>query len=147
MKPRHRHQEFLAFLRQIERTYRHVDDEDGDPVELHLVMDNSPPTTHKNVRAWMAEHPRFTILSTPTHPSWMNLVEVWFGNVERQAIRRGVFKSVKDLNAKIRSFIDGWNDRSHPFVWTETADQSLAKANRPTRFKPAPLAPTVMPCT
>ena len=62
----------------------------------------------------------------------MNLVEVWFGLVERQAIRRGVFKSVKDLNTKIRAFIDGWNDRAHPFVWTKTADQILAKANHPT---------------
>jgi len=60
----------------------------------------------------------------------MNLVEVWFGIVERQAIRRGVFKSVKDLNAKIRAFIDGWNDRAHPFVWTKTAEEVLAKANR-----------------
>ena len=60
----------------------------------------------------------------------MNLVEVWFGIIERQAIRRGTFASVRDLNAKIRAFIDGWNDRSHPFVWTKTADQILAKANR-----------------
>lgn len=60
----------------------------------------------------------------------MNLVEVWFGIVERQTIRRGVFKSVRDLNAKIRAFIDGWNQRSHPFIWTKTADEVLAKANR-----------------
>ena len=66
----------------------------------------------------------------------MNLVEVWFGIVERQAIRRGVFKSVADLNAKIRAFINGWNDRSHPFVWTKTADQILTKANRPTTSNP-----------
>ncbi len=64
------------------------------------------------------------------------LVEVWFGIVERQAIRRGVFKSVKDLNAKIRAFIDGWQDRAHPFVWTKTAEQILAKANRPTTSNP-----------
>lgn len=132
LKPRHRHQEFLAFLRQIERTYRHVVDEAGDPVELHLVMDNYAAHKHKNVRAWLADHPRFVVHFTPTHASWMNLVEVWFGIVERQAIRRGVFKSVRDLNAKIRTFIDGWNDRSHPFVWTKTADQILATANRPT---------------
>ena len=67
---------------------------------------------------------------TPTHASWMNLVEVWFGIIERQAIHRGTFGSVKDLNAKIRAFIDGWNDRCHPFVWTKTADQILKKANR-----------------
>ena len=132
LKPRHRHQEFVAFLRQIERTYRDVVDEDGVPVELHLVMDNYAAHKHANVRAWLAQHPRFVVHFTPTHASWINLVEVWFGIVERQAIRRGVFKSVKDPNAKIRTFIDGWNDRCHPFVWTKTADQILAKANRPT---------------
>ena len=66
----------------------------------------------------------------------MNLVEVWFCLVERQAVRRGVFKSVRDLNAKIRAYIDGWNDRAHPFVWTKTAEQILKKANRPTTSNP-----------
>ena len=132
LKPKHRHQEFLAFLRQIERTYRDAVDEQGEPVELHLVMDNYAAHKHKNVRDWLTEHPRFTVHFTPTHASWMNLVEVWFGIVESQAIRRGVFKSVKDLNTKIRTFINAWNDRSHPFVWTKTAEQVLAKANRPT---------------
>jgi len=132
LKPKHRHQEFLAFLKQIERAYRDVVDDDGNPVELHLVMDNYAAHKHNNVREWLAKNPRFIVHFTPTHASWMNLVEVWFGIVERQAIRRGTFKSVKDLNTKIRAFIDGWNDRSHPFVWTKTADQILAKANRPT---------------
>src|SRR3954469_11366640 len=136
LKPRHRHQEFLAFLKQIERAYRHVIDEAGDPVELPLVMDNYAAHKHKNVREWLARHPRFVVHFTPTHASWMNLVEVWFGIVERQAIRRGIFKSVRDLNAKIRAFIDGWNDRSHAFVWTKTADQILNKANRPTTSNP-----------
>lgn len=136
LKPRHRHQEFLAFLKQIERAYRHVLDDDGQPVELHLVMDNYAAHKHKNVRAWLEENPRFKVHFTPTHASWMNLVEVWFGIVERQAIRRGVFKSVKDLNTKIRAFIDGWNDRAHPFVWTKTADEILNKANRPTTSNP-----------
>ena len=80
--------------------------------------------------------PRFKIHFTPTHASWINLVEVWVGIIERQAIRRGVFTSVKDLNTKIRAFIDGWNERSHPFVCTKTADQILAKANRPTTSNP-----------
>jgi len=136
LKPRHRHQEFLAFLKQIERAYRHIRDESGEPVELHLVMDNYAAHKHKNVRAWLKQHPRFKVHFTPTHASWMNLVEVWFGIVERQAIRRGVFKSVKDLNTKIRAFIDGWNDRSHPFVWTKTAEEILKKANRPTTSNP-----------
>ena len=83
--------------------------------------------------------PRFRVPFKPTHTSWTNLVEVWFGIVERQAIRRGVSTSVKDLNAKIRAFIDGWNDRSHPFVWTKTADEALAKANRKKTSKCGPL--------
>nr|WP_179617457.1 IS630 family transposase [Nocardioides marinisabuli] len=137
LKPKHRHQEFLAFLRQLERTYRHaVDEETGEPVELHLVMDNYAAHKHKNVRDWLADHPRFRVHFTPTHASWMNLVEVWFGLVERQAVRRGVFKSVPDLNAKLRAYIEGWNKRAHPFVWTKTADEILKKANRPTTSNP-----------
>lgn len=136
LKPRHRHEEFLAFLKQIERAYRNVLGVDGEPVALHLVMDNYAAHKHKNVKQWLADNPRFVIHFTPTHASWMNLVEIWFGIVERQAIRRGVFKSVKDLNAKIRAFIDGWHDRAHPFVWTKTAEQILAKANRPTTSNP-----------
>ena len=93
-------------------------------------MDNYAAHKHANVKAWLADNPRFKVHFTPTHASWMNLVEVWFGIVERQAIRRGVFTSVKNLNAKIRAFIDGWNNRSHPFVWTKTAEEVLAKANR-----------------
>ncbi len=136
LKQRHRHQEFLAFIKQIERTYRHVLDEAGEPVELHLVMDNYATHKHTNVRAWLEDNPRFRVHFTPTHALWMNLVEVWLSLIERQAIRRGVFKSVKDLNTKIRAFIDGWNDRAHPFVWTKTAEQVLAKANRPTTSNP-----------
>jgi transposase len=137
LKPKHRHQEFLAFLRQIERTYRDaVDPETGKPVELHLVMDNYAAHKHKNVRDWLEANPRFKVHFTPTHASWMNLVEVWFGLVERQAVRRGVFKSVKDLNGKLRAYIEGWNKRAHPFVWTKTPDDILQKANRPTTSNP-----------
>lgn len=76
------------------------------------------------VKAWLARHPRFHVHFTPTSGSWLNLVEVWFGIIDRQAIRRGVFTSVKDLNAKIRQFITGWNDRKHPFVWTKLPNRS-----------------------
>lgn len=69
---------------------------------------------------------------TPTSASWHNLVEVWSSIIERQAIRRGTFRSVRDLNAKIRTFIDGWNDRAHAFVWTKTAEDILTKADRST---------------
>jgi len=123
-RPRHRHQEFLAFLKQVARAY--------PTGELHLVMDNYATHKRPEVKAWLAANPRIHAHFTPTSGSWLNLVEVWFGIIDRQAIRRGTFGSVKDLNAKIRTFVDGWNDRAHPFVWTRTADQILTKANRPT---------------
>lgn len=121
VKPKHRRQEFLSFLRQLDRAY--------PDRELHLVMDNY--ATHKTpeVKEWLTEHPRFHAHFTPTSGSWLNMVEIWFGIIDRQAIRRGIFTSVKDLNAKIRAFITGWNDRKHPFIWTKTADEVLAKAN------------------
>lgn len=121
-KPRHRHQEFLAFLKQIARAYP-----EG---ELHLVMDNYATHKKAEVRTWLAANPRIHVHFTPTSGSWLNLVEVWFGIIDRQAIHRGTFTSVKDLNAKIRAFVDGWNDRCHPFVWTKTAEDILKKANR-----------------
>jgi transposase len=126
LKPRHRHGEFLAFLKQIDRAYP----ASPDAGELHLIMDNYAAHKHPKVKAWLAEHPRVHVHFTPTHASWMNLVEAWFSLAERQAIHRGTYTSVKDLNAKIRAYIDGWNDRAHPFTWTKTADQILAGANR-----------------
>lgn len=126
LKPRHRHQEFLAFLRQVARAYP----DDGTGRELHLVMDNYAAHKHSNVKTWLADNPRIVCHFTPTHASWMNLVEVWFSLAERQAIHRGSYRSVKELNAKIRAYIDGWNDRCHPFIWTKTADDILNKANR-----------------
>src|ERR687891_1539981 len=122
LKPRHRHQEFLAFLKQVARAY--------PGQELHLVMDNYAAHKHKQVRKWLVANPRVVCHFTPTHASWMNLVEVWFSLAERQAIHRGSYGSVRELNAKIRAYIDGWNDRCHPFIWTKTADQILNKANR-----------------
>jgi transposase len=121
-KNRHRHQEFLAFLKHLARAYP-----EG---ELHLVMDNY--ATHKRieVRTWLAANPRIQVHFTPTSGSWLNLVEVWFGIIERQAVRRGTFRSVGDLQAKIRAFINGWNDRKHPFIWTKTANDILGKINR-----------------
>ena len=94
-KNRHRHQEFLAFLKHVARAY--------PDRELHLVMDNY--ATHKRieVRDWLAANPRIHVHFTPTSGSWLNLVEVWFGIIERQAIRRGSFPSVRDLTIKIRT--------------------------------------------
>ncbi len=129
-KPRHRHQEFLAFLKQVAKAYPDQPGPDGQAQQLHLVMDNYAAPKRVEVRDWLASNPRIHVHFTPTSGSWLNLVEVWFGIIERQAIHRGTFRSVRDLNAKIRAFIDGWNDRAHPFVWTKTAEQILAKANR-----------------
>jgi hypothetical protein len=80
------------------------------------------------VRAWLARNPRIQLHFTPTSGSWLNMVEIFFSIISRQAIRRGSYASVKDLIAAIRQFIDGWNDRCEPFVWTKTADQILPHA-------------------
>ncbi len=123
-KPRHRHQEFLAFLKQVARAYPER--------QLHLVMDNYAAHKRVEIRDWLAANPRVQVHFTPTSASWMNLVEAWFSIIERQAIHRGTYTSVADLNLKIRGFIRAWNDRAHPFTWTKTADQILTKAARKT---------------
>jgi len=130
-KNRHRHQEFLAFLKHVARAY--------PDRELHLVMDNYAAHKRVEVRDWLAANPRIQVHSTPTSASWLNLVEVWFGIIERQAIRRGTFTSVPDLMAKIRTFITGWNTRRHPFIWTRPADEVLDAINRKReRVSPTP---------
>ena len=123
-KPRHRSTELLVFLRQVTRAY--PDD------ELHLVMDNY--ATHKTpeVRAWLEANPRVHVHFTPTSASWLNMVEIFFSVIDRAAIRRGVFTSVKDLSTKIRAFINGWNQRCHPFTWTKTPDEILTKCQPKT---------------
>jgi transposase len=115
--PRHRHEEFLRFLTQVAKTYPRV--------KLHIVVDNYATHKHPDVRAWLGRHPRITLHFTPTSGSWLNMVEIFFGIITRQAIRRGTFTSVKDLIHAIEAFIDGWNDRCHPFTWTKNADQLL----------------------
>jgi transposase len=121
-RPRHRHQDFLVFLKHVARAY--------PDQELHLVMDNYATHKKQEVRDWLAANPRIHTHFTPTSASWMNLVEVWFGIIERQAIHRGTFRNVRELTSKIRDFINGWNPRAEPFVWTKTAEQILAKADR-----------------
>ena len=98
--------------------------------ELHLVMDNYAAHKRIEVRDWLAANPRIHVHFTPTSGSWLNLVEVWFGIIERQAIRRGSFTSVRDLMIKIRAFITGWNQRKHPFIWTKPAEDILDRINR-----------------
>lgn len=121
-KDRHRHQEFLAFLKHVARAY--------PDRELHLVMDNYATHKKAEVRDWLTANPRIHVHFTPTSGSWLNLVEVWFGIIERQAIRRGTFSSVRDLTGRIRAFITGWNRRKHPFIWTKTPDEILDRINR-----------------
>jgi transposase len=109
--PRHRHEEFLRFLKHVAKTYPRV--------RLHIVVDNYATHKHPDVQAWLANNKRITLHFTPTSGSWLNMVEIFFGIITRQAIRRGSFTSVKDLIAAIQTYIDGWNDRCHPFVWTK----------------------------
>ena len=117
---RHRHQEFLKFLKQVAKAYPRV--------KLHLVVDNYATHKHPTVRAWLARHPRITLHFTPTSGSWLNLVEVFFSIITRQAIRRGSYTSVEDLTTAIRTWIDGWNQRCSPFTWTKPADELVARA-------------------
>lgn len=100
-------------------------------------MDNYAAHKKAEVRDWLEANPRIHTHFTSTSGSWLNLVEVWFGIIERQAIHRGTFTSVRDLNRKIRAFIDGWNTRSTPFAWTKTAEQILTKA-KPKTTKDSP---------
>ena len=122
--PRHRHTEFLHFLRQVAKAYPRR--------ELHVVCDNYATHKHPKVKAWLARNPRVTLHFTPTSGSWLNMVEIFFGIITRQAIRRGTFRSVKELTAAIGAFIDAYNDRCQPFSWTKNADQLLAKI-RPSK--------------
>ena len=117
--PRHRHQEFLRFLKQVAKAYPRV--------KLHVVCDNYATHKHPAVKAWLARNPRITMHFTPTCGSWLNMVEIFFGIITRQAIRRGTFGSVRDLIEAIPAFIDGWNERCQPFVWTKDADRSSPK--------------------
>jgi transposase len=129
--PRHTHAEFLAFLKTVARAYPRR--------ELHIVVDNYATHKHPAVTAWLAKHPRITLHFTPTSGSWLNMVEIFFRIITGQAIRRGTFSSVQDLVTAIENYIDGWNERCRPFVWTKDADTILAKARRSTKTKDSAL--------
>jgi transposase len=118
--PRHRHEEFLRFLRRIDR-------ETTAGLALHLVLDNYGTHNHAQVRQWLEKHPRFHLHFTPTSSSWLNLVERWFGEITRKRIRRGVFKSVPELIEAIQEFIRINNQNPKPFVWTKKVEQILEK--------------------
>lgn len=122
-KKRHRHQEFLQFL-------RHLDANAPPDIDLHLIVDNYCTHKHPKVKLWLAKRPRYHIHYTPTYSSWLNQVEIWFNIITQQAIRRGTFRSVKELVKKIDLFTENYNTRAKPFMWTATADSILEKIKR-----------------
>ena len=122
-KPRHRHQEFLSFLRRLDACI-------PQDLEVHLIVDNYATHKHAKVRTWLAQRGRYHVHYTPTYSSWLNQVERWFGLITQRAIRRGSFRSVKDLIGKIESFVQHYNRSTRPFVWTATSESILAKLAR-----------------
>lgn len=124
-KPRHRHQEFLSFLRTIDQVV-------PEKLDLHVIVDNYGTHKHPKVKAWLARRPRWHLHFIPTYSSWLNLVERFFALITDKAIRRGSFRSVKELIAKIEHFVTHYNKNSSPFVWTATAESILAKIEQLT---------------
>jgi len=120
---RHRHQEFLTFLRQLDHQF-------PADLDLHLILDNYGTHSHPTVQAWLTKHRRFQLHFIPTSSSWLNLVERWFAELTEKAIRRGSFCSLADLVAAIDDFMDAYNQSSKPFVWTATAQQISEKIAR-----------------
>jgi transposase len=115
---RHRHQEFLKFLKTIDKAV-------PAELELHLVCDNY--ATHKTpaIKTWLLGHPRFHLHFTPTSASWLNLVERWFAELTNRKLRRSSHRSVAELEADLRAWTAAWNQDPKPFVWTKTADEIL----------------------
>jgi len=121
--PKHRHEEFLTFLKTIDRNV---------PAELqvHLILDNYATHKHADVTKWLGKHPRFHLHFTPTSSSWLNLVERWFRELTDKALRRGVFNSVPDLITAIEDYMNAHNDEPKPLVWTASAESILEKVAR-----------------
>lgn len=125
--PRHRHQEFLRFLRLLDAEFPKT-------TTLHLILDNYGTHGHERVRRWLAKHPRFFLHFIPTNSSWLNLVERWFGELSQKAVRRGTFRSVTDLEGAIKEFMEAWNANPAPLAWTATVEsilEKLARCRRP----------------
>ena len=120
--PKHRHQEFLAFLNALVRAYPRK--------PLHVILDNSSTHSTAEVTRWLERHKRVHFHFTPTSASWMNMIEIWFSILTKQQVRRGVYHDVPELINAIEHFIEGYNERAQPFVWTKTAEQILAKATK-----------------
>ena len=122
-KKRHRHQELLQFL-------RHIDANVPQQLDVHIIMDNYATHKHEKVRSWFARRPRYHVHFTPTYSSWLNQVETWFGIITRKAIRRGSFRSTRELAEKIDLFVKNHNRNSKPFMWTATAESIFEKLER-----------------
>ena len=120
--PRHTNDEFLAFLKLVAKAH--------PGVRLRVICDNYATHKHDNIQRWLDKNPRVTLHFTPTSCSWLNMVEIFFGIITRQAIRRGTFTDVADLETAIRTYIDSYNERAKPFTWTKTADELLGKIKR-----------------
>ena len=120
---RHRHEEFLNFLREIDR-------ETPGAMDLHLIVDNYATHKHPKVKNWIKRHKRFRLHFIPTSSSWLNLVERWFGELTSKRIRRGSFTSVTDLQQAIAEFLAAWNENPKPFVWTATVESIVTKLSR-----------------
>ena len=117
---RHRHQEFLRFLRRLDQEF-------PADLTLHLVIDNYGTHTHAEVQAWLNRHPRFVVHFVPTSCSWLNLIERWFRELTTKRIRRDSFPSVPDLIGAIKDFLEAWNENPKPFVWKATVQSILTK--------------------
>ena len=120
---RHRHQEWLKFLRVI-------DDVTPADKDLHLIVDNYATHKHPKVQRWLARHPRFHVYFTPTSSSWLNMVERFFRDLTQHRLRRGVFRDIEELVMAIGDYIDRHNEQPKPFIWTATASDILAKVAR-----------------
>jgi putative transposase len=122
-KPRHRHQEFLSFLREIDKAV-------PPELDIHCIVDNYATHSHPKIKAWLAARPRWHMHFIPTYSSWLNQVERFFALITDKAIRRGSFTSVKQLVQRIDQFVTHHNAHSQPFQWTATADSILEKLHR-----------------
>ena len=122
-KKRHRHQEFLQFL-------RHIDANVPPELDVHIIVDNYSTHKHEKVRSWFARRSRYHVHFTPTYSSWLNQVETWFSIITRKTIRRGSFRSIKQLAEKIDQFVKSYNRDSKPFIWTATAEAIFEKLER-----------------
>jgi transposase len=121
--PRHRHQEFIRFLKQIDATT-------PPALDLHLIVDNYGTHKHPRVAGWLQRHPRFHLHFTPTSSSWLNLVERWFRDLTTKRLRRGSFGSVADLITAIRAYLDNHNQNPQVFVWSAPVERILAKIGK-----------------